>query len=489
MIDSFIKHFTTIFCSLFLYAKLLNLKLSKKNLFINVIFSAALALCVYYINSYYLPLALPATILISIIYLTIKAKTELGLSITTTILSTGISYAFFTVSALLVSLVLRLIGGYNPRSSAVVSLIFFISISLIQITLIIILFRFRRLKTGMPFLQSKGGNSVGVFISIALLCVVVVIGNGKDANFFYLGLIDFVFVAGFFILLWWRKKLTSTYIERQRSAEMANLQKLLEEKDAYIKGLEQQNDFLANIIHKDNKLIPSMALAVRDYLQLDLQNACENTQEKGALLLEQLETISLERSGLIKDYQSGNKKLPLTHMVSIDALFSYMLNKARESQIEFEVVLLGSVKYLADTIISESDLCTLLADLIENAIIATKNCDGKNILISIGISKDFYQIDIYDSGVPFSLEVLANLGLKKITTHAEEGGSGIGLTTAFKICHKYGASLIIEELASSSSYTKMVSILFDNNNKYIVKSSRKCQLEALSDRDDFVEIC
>lgn len=70
---------------------------------------------------------------------------------------------------------------------------------------------------------------------------------------------------------------------------------------------------------------------------------------------------------------------------------------------------------------------TLLADLVENAIIAIRSRTSKRILVSISISEGHYLIDVFDGGIPFEAETIINLGLKKITTHADSSGSGIGL--------------------------------------------------------------
>ncbi len=56
---------------------------------------------------------------------------------------------------------------------------------------------------------------------------------------------------------------------------------------------------------------------------------------------------------------------------------AYMLQKAKAHGINFDLSVSGSVKYLVENVIGESDLNTLLADLIDNAIIAVKNCEKK----------------------------------------------------------------------------------------------------------------
>ena len=51
---------------------------------------------------------------------------------------------------------------------------------------------------------------------------------------------------------------------------------------------------------------------------------------------------------------------------------------------------------------------TLLADLVENAIIAIRSRTSKRILVSISISEGHYLIDVFDGGIPFEAETIIN---------------------------------------------------------------------------------
>jgi hypothetical protein len=61
--------------------------------------------------------------------------------------------------------------------------------------------------------------------------------------------------------------LTKTYLARLRTEEIRALENIVREKEQRIAQLEQQNEALSRIIHKDNKLIPAMELAVREFLE------------------------------------------------------------------------------------------------------------------------------------------------------------------------------------------------------------------------------
>jgi len=482
MIVYFFKYFTIIMCSFYAYAKLLNLNIDKKQIAIEVALSFFLSVFTYCLKLYIPPLNIPVIVVILIVFLTLSTKTKLELCITTTMISFGISYLFFYFVAFIFAMIFTLTKVSFSTDNIN---IYVVCVCSTQSLFFHLLFKFKRLKSGMPFLRSKGDSNTGVFISMLLLCGVTIFKSPNNFKFIFVIPVVLIFLCGVFILFWWRGKLTKTYIDRLRADELHNLEEIIQDKDAKIENLKKENDVLAKLIHRDNKLIPAMELAVKEYLAFYEEDGTK-AREKGRELITQIEKTYGERSGIIKEYQADSGKLPLTNVQSVDSLMKYMYNKARENDVLLELILSGSVTYMIENIISDSDLKTLLADLIENAIIATKKAENKRILVSIGISSGYYLISVLDSGIPFEVDTIVNLGLKKATTHADDGGSGIGLLTIFQILKTHHASLVIEELSDNSIYTKRLSVKFDGLDQYIVKTARYNEIEAISQRKELV---
>ena len=176
MLEIFIKYFAIIFCSIYTYKRLLNLKKRSKYILIDLLFSALLSIGVYFLRTYVEPLSIPAMIAFAFIFMKLTEKTQLELSITTTILSFGISYAFFVISAILISASIKILG---VEDSSFVFIYLSIGGALIQLSLGIALFKIKRLKNGIPFLINKGTSSAGVFISIILLGCAIVSSNDR----------------------------------------------------------------------------------------------------------------------------------------------------------------------------------------------------------------------------------------------------------------------------------------------------------------------
>ena len=321
---------------------------------------------------------------------------------------------------------------------------------------------------------------IGAYTSISLLLATSFFGISNQAYLIYLIPVVFSFLCGLFLLFWWRNVLTKSYIDKVKTKEKKELQKILDEKNMAIHQLKSDNDQLSKIIHKDNKLIPAMEFAVREYLiTAEKETDSDVLVTRAKELLEYLDNVTKERSGILKSYEIGNKKLPLTNILSIDSLLLYMSQKAYDYQISFDISITGSVTYFIDHHICELDAKTILADLIENAIIATKKSDKKKILVNIGVRSNFYIIEVYDSGDPFTTETLLNIGYKKTTTHQKEGGSGIGLMTILEISKRYQASFIIEEFSGNDLFTKKVSIFFDNLALFQIKTMQVNEIKPL----------
>lgn len=99
-----------------------------------------------------------------------------------------------------------------------------------------------------------------------------------------------------------------------------------------------------------------------------------------------------------------------------------------------------------------------------------------------------YQITVFDSGVDFEIDTLSKLGKERVTTHADNGGSGIGFMTTFETLRKAYASLMITEFAHKTPFSKSVSIIFDGENSFIIQSYRSDILKTAINRDDMVII-
>lgn len=241
-----------------------------------------------------------------------------------------------------------------------------------------------------------------------------------------------------------------------------------------IETLKVDNERLAKLIHKDNKLIPAMHMAVTDFLENIDKLPTEELLVHGQELSAQLHKMAADRQGILNEAQSKTNDLPLTGIHTVDGVLSYMETCATKENITYKLHIDENIKELIISSISEENLCHLLSDLIENAIIATRySKNSKQIKIHLGTLKNSLLLEISDSGKEFDIETYQHFGYEKHTTHAEHGGSGIGLMDIWKIKKHNKISLqIYEYLPDSNAYTKKISLVFDRKNHFLMQTYR-----------------
>lgn len=480
-----VKYFSLIFCCFYIYLKLLNLHINKKQLLQSITIFMPFCLLCYLIRPYIIGFVIFLMALFFTLFAYKFLKTPLRLCVTVSCISFGLSYLSFFFSDVIIAVISTLIEKLIGNDFLYVLTLIFLAP--LQFLLSTIPFRFRRLQRGMPFLQEHVFNDRGVYISILILFAFSYLSTSTGYSPKYIIPLFLSFAFCLTLLFWWKNSISKSYLDKVRAKELSELDEIIRQKEEEIEKLKYHNEELARIIHKDNKLIPAMAYSVREYL-LTAKNdiTAEERLKRGTELLGQLENMTKERSGILNTYEQENKSLPSTEVPSIDSLLSYMLEKANISRIDFDLTISGSTKYLIRQLVAESDLKTLLADLIENAIIATKRCEKRKIMTHIGMVNDFYAITVFDSGEPFTAETLLHAGIEKASTHLSEGGSGIGLMSTFEIAKKYNASFVIEEFAEEELYSKSVSVCFDETGQYRIKTQEPDKIQELSKRQDIL---
>jgi len=371
-------------------------------------------------------------------------STPVYVSFSTSIISYGLSYATFTIGACIVAPlgVLIVSKHFNGELSFTIN---FICIGIIQLILNTLPFRIKRLKKGMPFLLEKNSNIIGVVLG-GITIIFTTLITFKMGLYTALLIIIFILLMGVVTVFWWRKSLTQRYIEKIRLNEIENL-------ESELAKLKTENEALAKIIHKDNKLIPAMEMSVREVL-------ANPSKDLSASILEELEKLSSERKGIILTCENNDNNLPSTGFIRIDSLIKYMHQKCIANGIEFNFNFDCDMSHMLGKVINEDSFTTLIADLIENAIIATREQPVKKILFYISYEDNLYKLSFFDSGIHFDRSVILNLGKNKITTHAETGGSGIGLMSTMDIVRRHKGTFGINTELNDDIYTKQVLVTF-----------------------------
>ena len=406
-------------------------------------------------------------------------KKPIYYTITIFFTSLTITYIMYIISIIFAGIIVKVLNLSLNINNTVI----FILTILIEIIIMILIFKIKRFKNGISFLQNeqKVGN-IGVigivFIGIALI-VYSFIQDTVHTKYIFFGMI----IELICLFIWLKRKITVYYRQRLKERTVEELESEIRARDERICEVVDENSRLAEVNHKFSSRIRALedfSCKMIERPEIAELMRCEFGNEF-ADFEEAVKNVSEEFSSEMKHTVIIRKKLPKTGVFGVDNLLEYMCKESAKNGIDFDVKINGNILFMVQKIIDSKMLETLLGDHIKDAIIAINSSQNtyKNILVTIGIVKECYEISIYDTGIEFEIDTLLKLGLERITTHKSTGGSGIGFMTTFETLAKTKASLIIEEKhpITNNDYTKIVRIRFDGKKEYRIKSYRQNEIE------------
>lgn len=386
-----------------------------------------------------------------------KTKMKIGFSIIVTIISLSLNYVIFFIAIIL---------SFIPIVSIKLkSNIMSLCIIIIIHSMVLILFlKIKKFKHGILIIKKNIYSSymeiLILNISVILLFVSVALYSSKLILTKNLFIAFIIFSIIMFITI--QKSLQLYYKQKLLEQELNETKDELEKKKEEVKQLEAENLNFSKTSH---------TLA---HKQKSLEYKLEQLKQK----YEIAEEIEIEDR--IKDISKEiyNKtpevEISKTGILEIDDMLKYMQSECIKNNIEFRLQIKGNIYEMINNYISKEDLSILIADHVKNAIIAINYSENinKSILVRLGKINKIYSLYIYDSGIEFEKETLSNLGKIPSTTHADNGGTGMGFMNTFDTLRKYNASLIINEYnkPSNDNYTKSIVIKLDRRNEFTINS-------------------
>ena len=381
--------------------------------------------------------------------------------------------ALISMSIIQIMLALTTIILYIPTSLLNITETYtcFVIINIIQFILLILFWRIKRIHNGITFLKKwKDDEYINLMllnISSGILFIAVIISNYQEGVTSKFGIMLIIFAIIMFITIW--KSLQLYYRQQMLERTLNQTQEELNNKNKEIEKLEAEilefNGISHSIDHKQKALMHKL-----EQLQMNNEVADEISLRK------QIEDITKDLP------DKKNIRLTKTEIEEVDDMLDYMQSECTQNKIEFQLQVIDSIFYMINHYINKDDLKILLADHIKDAIIAINHSDNinKSILVKIGKIAGIYGVYFYDSGIEFEIDTLVKLGNKPITTHKDEGGTGMGFVNTFKALSKSNASLEIEEIGkpTKDNYTKILKVEFDNKNEFRIKTYRKEEIKS-----------
>ena len=465
---------------------------SSVELNITIIKTVFIMLCIFYTNykingrkiklNFQLIKSNLILIILGIIFVIIKNEVNQLISIMSTIMIISIVYSKNKVTKAIISTVISYAINYTILyMTLAISFMFniytglnndYINLIVILISHFILLylfFRIKRFQKGFSFLKGDNENEymdilvLNIGVIILFLVAILIHSDVVLAKELTLGMVTSVIIMFTTI----KKSLQIYYKQKLLIQDLNETKEELEKTKSELKQVEAENLGLSKKSHS----IAHKQKALEYKMQQLLTNAEISTEEAG----EVQDRIKEIEKDLYKD--KVVTKLSKTDIPNIDDMLEYMQSECIKNKIEFELQISGNIHYMVNNLISKEDLEILLADHIKDAIIAINHTDNINrsILVRLGEIDGIYSLYIYDSGIEFEKETLAKLGKEPITTHAKEGGTGMGFMNTFDTLKKYQASFIINELSepNKDNYTKVLVFKFDKRNEFKIMSYRQ----------------
>jgi len=474
-----IKTFIMNYCIMFSTVKMMNInkKLIKNYkivLYVNIFISIVYGIILEVINSDYMHMFLNFGIyLLYSTILNILLKIKFPKNIIGIVFSVSFAYIAIFIS----SMINFFIFNMEKLEIFKTGIIEYTVIGLIQFVIIYLFFNIKRFKFGFQFLKEEDDsktNLTGYIIALLAItiCIVYVV---LDIIIYRILFCAIIILVAFLISIWIRKSITNYYKKRLKDRTVELQAEQLKEKDEKIAELQTELAGVLKINHKYNQRLSAMEDAVKKLGEKI--NFNEEFAKEYADVINSVNEFSKEYK---QELAKINKdELPKTNIYSIDNLLEFLKKEANDANIKFKLQVNGNINEMIEGFIQKNKLETLLADHVRDAIIAIKsgNNEKREILLNLGKNGEFYEFCIQDTGIEFEIDTLLKLGKEQVTTHKDEGGSGIGFVTTFETIRECKASLIIKENHPQSRYTKAVMIRFDGKNEYRISSYRAIMIK------------
>lgn len=467
-----------IFCnSLLIYRKLCRIRTTKKDL-VDIPISLAFAMIVGFATYLSIGVSILVFNLLFNFYILLKYKQTVFLSITICTIAFAITYLFFEICYLMmlpVSMAVYMLPVGEQIKTAIMQTL----MGIINIFILRLILKKSKLKNALyPNLQNTS-YQILTAISLTFIFVVSLYNSEIYTNGLVVVIFLFSLIICLFLLFFWFKHINSTYKNHVINRNIEILENSIDELEKENLVLKEQNVKLAEIIHRDNKILPALREAVATLI--------DSKQSKSIVALEShLIDLSEERNDLIADYKETFTSLPTTGNLSVDAAIKFLNTKAQKENATFLFHTDGNVESICNKI-PLTELVGLICDLGENAIISTRESASKKIYVSLVSSEESSCIEFYDSGEEFSAKALEFFGKRRYTTHKSTGGSGIGLMSIYALMEKYKFSFELNE-TNVYPYSKAIKITFDNSKQILIKTNRQEIKDLALEREDFILI-
>lgn len=416
---SFIRIFFMNICTSYSFIKIKGCKKIEKNkqallIIFDILIGIVGSILIGKTNKYIHPIFINIFSYIIYIYLSIGLVKELDKNFLVVMFTAmTFSFTFFFISTMIPFSIKSM-----PNLKIQLNVIHeYILTGIIQLIIAYLFFKIKRFKKGFSFVKDDklSKNITLIFLILSIIIVEFIIFSVSKNISFNKAFANIMIIELIYLLYLIKESITKHYKLKMKDRTVELLNEQIGEKDKEIIELKEELAKVHKINHKYNHRISAMEKAVSK-----LKFSEEFSKENGDII-ELVENLSKEYKEELNTLD-GKENQVKTGITGVDNILDYMCQEAQKNNIEIKTEANCDLKGIIN-ILPESKLETMLADHINDAIIAinfSKNSNRK-ILITFDKTDNIYQIKIYDTGIEFEIETLLKLGLEQTTTHKETG--------------------------------------------------------------------
>ncbi|MGN1104471.1 MAG: hypothetical protein ACI4QI_06290, partial [Candidatus Coproplasma sp.] len=247
------------------YIKLTKGKFGWINL-LDVLAAAALSTALYFATKQLRVLFPIGFLLFSCLYILLRVRRSVLNTVTIGVISCGIAIGTMTFAYIL-NIPIEYILYVTIKDETLltsISLIFWVAV---QLLLTFLIFKIKRFKNGITADVNDGSIEILLLISIlAIFAYSVGYADSLNNQFVFEVVLLILIFCGLALIFIWRKHITNAYHKKLYDRNEAIYEQRISAYEQDKEDLLNQNAELAKIIHRDNKLIPAMVMAVKELI-------------------------------------------------------------------------------------------------------------------------------------------------------------------------------------------------------------------------------
>lgn len=474
-IFEFLIKYTAIFiCMFYAYAKLLRIKLKAWDLF-DILLFVALSAVLYFVTVYVKILVPIGFFIFGTVFLLLRFRKSFYETVTVSTIALGISIILMLPAFLLgffMASVLHLIENEIVRA-IINSLI----VGIIQIVCVLLLFRIKRLQSGLYPKSKNATFDILLYLSVICIFTMMLLYAEEVKQYMLKVVLLVIALCGLLLIVWWRRHITFNYRESVKQQNVDRLENTIEEYESSSAENGLKVAVYGKHNHYLNKALPNcVSLAER---------AAEQTGNADVCAVRDMLRDMLRELGITNE-KCSMKNIPQTGVGVVDAPLIQLFAAAEQKNFNASADISADVgSWFTESGLIKDDIHIMLSYLLDNAVISALGSPNAKVRAELKETANKKPlIRIYDSGEQFNERVLAKLGQEEVTTRAGDGGNGIGLFTVFEILRKYGASFTLDEAPDLFGFNKCIEIAFDGQRFFLVRTYRESVVSACAARKD-----